>query len=125
MLVRLIVMVSVTAAALSLAACAEMGEAMAASAAQQAAEIAATQAEIATTQALTQLQAATSQMATQAANGRLSLPSLPKAHKGTFIIYLPHAMIIQKNGRRYVFARDDYTDEDDSGTDSASGLPSQ
>jgi hypothetical protein len=125
MLVRLIVMVAVTAAALALAACAEMGEAMAVSAAEQAAAIAATQAEIATTQTLTQLQAATSQMATQAANGHLSLPSLPKAHKGTYIIYLPHAMIIQKNGHRYVFARDNYVDEDDSGTDGVSGVPNQ
>jgi hypothetical protein len=125
MLVRLIVMVSVTAAALSLAACAEMGEAMAASAAQQAAEIAATQAEIATTQALTQLQAATSQMATQAANGHLSLPSLPKAHKGTLIIFLPNAMIIQKNGHRYVFPRENYMQEENTDTYGVSGLPNQ
>ena len=107
MLIRLVVLVSVAALGLALAACAEMAEGMAASAAAQAAQIAATQAEIATTQAINQLQVASSQMSERVRAGQspIPLPNLPPVHKGTMVLVLPNAIVIQKDGRRYIFPR--------------------
>ena len=105
MLIRLVVMVSVAAAGLALAACAETGSALATYAAEQAAQIAATEAVAATTQEIEQLQAATSRMSQQVKAGTFQLPFLPPVHKGTMVLVLPNAIIIQKNGHRYVFPR--------------------
>jgi hypothetical protein len=107
MLIRSVVLVSVVALALALAACAEMAESMAASAAASAAEIAATQAEMATTQAIDQLQVAASQMSQRAQAGQnpFALPNLPPIHKGTMVLVLPNAIVIQKDGHRWIFPR--------------------
>ena len=106
MLIRLVLLVSVAALGLALAACAEMAEGMAASAAAQAAQIAATQAEIATTQAIDQLQAASTQMSREIQSGQaFNLPNLPPIHKGTMVLVLPTAIVIQKDGHRYIFPR--------------------
>jgi hypothetical protein len=108
MLFRWAVMLSLAVLGLSLAACAEMGEAMAASVAEQAAEVAATQVAIATTQTVDKLEAAASQMSDQVENGTMqpvNLPSLPPVGKGTLIIYSPKVVIIQTNGKRYILLR--------------------
>jgi hypothetical protein len=107
MLIRLVVLVSVAALGLALAACAEMAEGMAASAAAQAAQIAATQAEMATTQAINQLEVASSQMSRRIQSGQplIALPNLPPIHKGTMILVLPDAIVIQKDNHRYIFPR--------------------
>jgi hypothetical protein len=107
MLIRLVVLVSVAALSLALAACAEMAESMAASAAAQAAQIAATQAEMATTQAINQLQVASSQMSQRIQSGQspIEIPNLPPIHKGTIVLVLPNAIVIQKDGQRYIFTR--------------------
>lgn len=116
MLFRVVALVLVAALALALAACAETGEAMVASAAEQAAVIAATQATIATTQAIDELEAASTQMSaetqTQAQSGKLPrLPHLPPIRKGTLIIFTPNMMIIQKNGKRLIIPRQQYYDD--------------
>ncbi len=114
MLIRCIVMVSLAAMGLSLAACAEMGEAMAASAAEQAAAIAATQAATATTQAVTQLETAATQMSEASAAQPVNLPNLPPVGKGNLIIYTPKFVIIQSNGRRYIFMKNNWPAGDDA-----------
>jgi len=116
MLIRLVVMLSVAAVGLALAACAETAELMAANAAEQAAMIAATQATIATTQAIQQLEASSTQMSShgQVSSGHgVNLP-LPPVNKGTFILFTPQYMIIQKDGKRLIVQRENYQDEDDS-----------
>ena len=106
MLLRMLVVVSVLALALVLAACAETGGALASAAAAQAAEIAATQAEIATTQAIDQLEAAATRTSAQMqATGKI-LPTV--VHKGTYVIDTPQAIILQKNGHRYIMIKPQY-----------------
>jgi hypothetical protein len=114
MLFRLVVMVSVAATALALAACAEQGEAMAAGMAAQAAEIAATQATIATTQAIHDLAASTTRMASGArVGGPRGLPfPLPPVRKGTIMIFTPELIILQKNGKRLIVHRENLQAED-------------
>ena len=109
MVVRLVVLVSVVALGLALAACAETGGALASMAAAQAAEIAATQAEMATTEAIQQLQTASSRMSREAQSGQaFQLPPLPPIHKGTVVISYPNCTIIQFKGHRYIFLRPSY-----------------
>jgi len=109
MVVRLVVLVSVAALALALAACAETGGALATIAAEQAAEIAATQAEMATTQAIDQLQTATSRMSREIQSGQaFQLPNLPPVHKGTVVISYPNFTMIQVKGHRYIIMRPSY-----------------
>jgi hypothetical protein len=115
MLIRLVVMLSVVAAGLALAACAETAELMAAHAAEEAAVIAATQATIATTQAIKQLEASSTQMSGngQVVSGHgMNLP-LPPVNKGTFILFTPQYMIIQKDGKRLIVPRENYQQEED------------
>jgi hypothetical protein len=93
---------------LALAACAEMGEAMAASAAEQAATIAATQAAIASTQAINQLETASTQMSDQMASAStqpFSFPNLGPVNKGTVVADTPTALIVQVNGKRFIFVK--------------------
>jgi hypothetical protein len=114
MLVRVAVLVLVSALALAMAACAETGSAMAAGVAEQAAMIAATQAAIASTQAIDQLEQASTQMSTGAqTTPPANLPKLPPIGKGTFVIVTPKLIIYQKNGVRYYIPRDQYYDDGD------------
>jgi hypothetical protein len=109
MVVRLVVLVSVAALGLVLAACAETTGAMASMAAAQAAEIAATQAEMATTQAIEQLQTASSRMSREVESGQaFQLPNLPPIHKGTVVISYPNFTMIQVKGHRYIIMRPQY-----------------
>jgi shikimate kinase len=105
----MLVVLVVAALALVLAACAETGSAMASAAAAQAAEIAATQAEIATTQAIDQLEAASTQSSSiqlQAQGKILPLPNV--VNQGTVIIDTPQAIVLQKNGKRYIVLKPQY-----------------
>jgi hypothetical protein len=114
MLFRLVVLVSVMATALALAACAEQGEAMAAGMAAEAAEIAATQAAIATTEAIKTVAESTTRVSTAQRVGgpKGLLQSLPPVHKGTMIIFTPDLMILQKNGKRLVVHRENLQKEE-------------
>lgn len=115
MLVRCVVMVSLAVIGLSLAACAEMGEAMVASAAEQAAAIAATQAAIATTQTVGQLETAATQMSDEATSAQpVSLPNLPPVGKGNLIIASPNFIIVQTGGKRYIFYKSTPPTDDDA-----------
>jgi hypothetical protein len=114
MLFRLVVMLSVAALALALAACAETGGAIAASMAEQAAMIAATRATIATTEAIGELETASTQMSAQGgqANQLRGLPKLPPVGKGKMIIFTPDLMILQNNGVRLIVPRENYEKEE-------------
>ena len=114
MLLRVVVLVSVSALALALAACEAVGGAMATSVAEQAAMIAATQVSMATTQAIDQLETASTQMSTQAQAGQAPVfPKLPPVGKGTMVIFTPKFIIIQKDGRRFIIPRDQYDNDSD------------
>jgi hypothetical protein len=102
----MVVMLSIAAMGLALAACAETGGALATAAAADAAAIAATQAAIATTQAIADLESASTQMSSGQANANVSsLPQLPPVGKGTLIVDTPTALIIQHDGQRYIFVK--------------------
>jgi nitrous oxide reductase len=109
MLLRTVVMLSIAAMGLALAACAETGGALATAATADAAAVAATQAAIATTQAIADLEAASTQMSSSGHAGATTaaslLPTLPSVRKGTLIVNMPNAVIIQKNGKRYIFLK--------------------
>jgi hypothetical protein len=104
-------MLALAGAGLALAACAEMGEAMAASAAEQAAQIAATQAVTASTQAIDQIETASTQMSTPGA--AIVVPLLPAVGKGTIVIDTPTLYIVQVDGRRIIYVKPQHTDDDD------------
>ena len=117
MLFRWVMLLALAVSGLALAACAEMGEAMAASAAQQAAEIAATQAAIASTQAIEQLETASTQLSDQVASAStqpFSMPSMPPVGQGTVVIDTPYAFIVQVNGKRIIFLKNPPPADDDS-----------
>jgi hypothetical protein len=117
MLLRMAVMLSIAAMGLALAACAETSGALATAATADAAAIAATQAAIATTQAIADLEAATTQMSSGRGNATTTaswLPKLPSVGKGTLIINTPTAVIIQKNGKRYIFLKPPPEDNGDA-----------
>jgi hypothetical protein len=111
MLFRWIIMLAIAGTGLALAACAEMGEAMAASMAEQAAQIAATQAVIATTQTVDQLETASTQMSSP--GSAIAVPFLPDVNKGTIVIDTPTLYIIQVNGHRVIYVKPQHTDDDD------------
>ncbi|MGD0771138.1 MAG: hypothetical protein ABSB42_23375 [Tepidisphaeraceae bacterium] len=117
MLLRMMAMLSIAAMGLALAACAETGGALATAVAVDAASIAATQAIIATTQAIEALDAASTRMSSSQANANAvanSLPHLPRVGKGTLIINTPTALIVQKNGKRYIFLKPPPDDNEDA-----------
>jgi len=117
MLLRWAMMLALAVSGLALAACAEMGEAMAASVAQQAAEIAATQAAIASTQAIEQLETASSQISDQistASTQPIGIPSMPPVGPGTVVADTPGAFIVQVNGKRYIFLKSPPPADDDA-----------
>ncbi|MGD0389469.1 MAG: hypothetical protein ABSC42_10995 [Tepidisphaeraceae bacterium] len=115
MLVRMLVMLSIAAMGLALAACAVTGGALATAAATDAASIAATQAAIAATQAIEALESASTQMSSAQANANAgSLPQLPSVGKGTLIVDTPTALIIQKDGKRYIFIKPPPDDNGDA-----------
>jgi hypothetical protein len=108
MLLRWVMMLGLAGTGLALAACAEMGESMAASAAQEAATIAATRAAIASTQAINALEAASTQMSDEistASTQPLSMPNLPSVGPGTLVVDTPSAFIVQVNGKRIIFLK--------------------
>jgi poly(3-hydroxybutyrate) depolymerase len=110
MLFRMLLILSVAALGLVLAACAETGSAMASAMATEAAEVAATQAAIATTQAIDQLEAAATQSSVVQlqATGKI-VPMLPSSGgQGNLIIDTPQMTIIQQNGKRYIIVKPQY-----------------
>jgi hypothetical protein len=107
-------MLSLAVIGLSLAACAEAGEAMAASLAEQAAEIAATQAVTATTQAVAQLQSAATQMSAASTAQPVNLPNLPPVGKGNLIIASPNYIIVQTGGKRFIFVKSSPPTDDEA-----------
>ena len=114
---RCVMLLALAVSGLALAACAEMGEAMAASAAEQAATIAATQAAIASTQAIDQLETASTQMSNQmasAATQPFSFPNLGPVNKGTVIVDTPTALIVQFNGKRVIVLKSPPPTNDDA-----------
>jgi hypothetical protein len=116
MLLRWVMMLALACSGLALAACAEMGEAMAASAAEQAAAIAATQAAIATTQAIDQLETASTQISQQIASGvaqPFNFPNMGPVNKGTVVSDTPGAFIVQVNGKRIIFLKPPPPADDD------------
>jgi hypothetical protein len=111
MLFRWVMMLALAGAGLALAACAEMGEAMAASMAEQAAEIAATQAAIASTQAIDQLETASTQMSSP--GGSIAIPMMPGINKGNIVIDTPTLYIVQVDGHRIVYVKPQPAEDDD------------
>jgi hypothetical protein len=112
MLFRWVMMLALAGTGLALAACAEMGEAMAASMAEQAAQIAATQAVTASTQAIDELETASTQMSTSPGTP-IAVPSLPAIGKGMIVVDTPTVMIVQINGKRVIIVKPQHTDDDD------------
>lgn len=100
----MVLILSVAALGLVLAACAQAGGAMASAEAAEAASIAATQAAIATTQAIDQLEAATTQESSVQLQpqGKVVLPPIGK---GNYVIDTPQMTIVQQNGKRYVYLK--------------------
>jgi len=113
MLIRSIILLAISAGALALAACASAGGAIAGAEAAQAAQIAASQAAIVTTQALTDLAIATSQMADAVGNAvtHPPLPDFGKPSKVNLIIDTPTATIVDKDGHRTIFLKNDPASE--------------
>jgi guanyl-specific ribonuclease Sa len=115
MLLRTVMMLAIAVVGLALAACAETGGALATEATADAASIAATQAAIATTQAIEAIESASNQMSSAQANANAgSLPQLPPVGKGTLIVDTPTALIVQKNGQRYIFLKPPPDDNGDA-----------
>jgi hypothetical protein len=117
MLFRCVMLLALAVSGLALAACAEMGEAMAASAAEQAATIAATQAAIASTQAIDQLETASTQISNQVSTASTQpffLPHLPPIGSGTVIADTPTALIVQVNGKRVIVLKSPPPTNDDA-----------
>lgn len=112
MLTRCVIMLGLAASGLALAACAQTESAALSAMAAQAAAIAATQAALATTQQIQALENAATQMADSAETGQPvtmpSLSSLPPPSKGTLVIDTPTVIIIQNNGKRYIYMKNPY-----------------
>lgn len=113
MLFRVMVLLTLSAVALALAACAETGSALAASVAEEAATIAATRAAMATTQAIDDLETASTQTsAPTLVGGQVrNIPHLPAVNKGSIVIVTHDLIIIQKDGKRIVVPRQRYDDD--------------